>query len=118
MASLSIINTARVQELRDEFGAEDMAFVVESFMDETAEAIAELEEMISPTEDADRCAKFHFIAGSAQTIGADQLAETCKDHEMNDRGFSRDDYAVIRSEFRAARAWFNQEFGLKDSDAA
>ena len=118
MASLRIVDTDRVAELQGEFGADDMAFVVEAFLEETADALAKLSTMLSDGPDDDRARLFHFICGSARTIGAEQLADSCKRHELENSGLTAGDVAALQAEFRAVRGWFQDQYGLADPNAA
>lgn len=74
-----MIDWDRVSELRDEIGEEDLAEVVEMFLDEVAEKLADLKAGINPqalSED------MHFLKSSALNIGFATLAEICSQGEV------------------------------------
>jgi len=86
----------RVNELRDEVGAEDFSEVVDIFMEEVEEVMDRLRESPDPSEYE---SELHFLKGSALNLGFQALADLCGDGEnaaRNDRAQSVDLPAVIR----------------------
>ena len=107
-----MINQARLQELADDFGAEDLAELIESFLEEAAEAVEELGTMISDEYTATRSAQFHFIKGCAVNVGATELGEVCEKLEHRHAGFTQAEYAALKNQFHEIQAYFS-EGGLK-----
>ena len=107
-----MIDQARLQELVNDFGAEDFDDLIESFLEEAAEAVATFEAMISEDVSDERSAQFHFLRGCALNIGAVDLAELCHAFEGRDAGFSGADYRSLLSQFQAVQAYF-ADGGLK-----
>ena len=107
-----MIDQARLQELVNDFGAEDFDELIESFLDEAAEAVSNLEAMVSDEASHERSAQFHFLKGCALNIGAVDLAELCQNFEGKGGGFTGAEYQNLLSEFRAVQAYF-ADGGLK-----
>lgn len=74
-----MIDWDRVAELRDEIGEEDLAEVVEMFLDEVAEKLADLKAGVIPQSIAE---DMHFLKSSALNIGFATLAGLCSDAEV------------------------------------
>jgi histidine phosphotransfer protein HptB len=72
----------RVNELRDEVGAEDFLEVVEIFLEEVEEVIVRLRNAPNP---ADLEADLHFLKGSALNLGFQTLGNLCGDGEKDAR---------------------------------
>lgn len=108
-----MIDPARLQELIEDFGAEDLAELIESFLEEAAEAVAELEATISDEFSEDRAAKFHFLKGCALNVGAVAFSEKLQTLEYREDGFTAAEYQSLRSEFQAVRDHL-LNVGLKD----
>jgi len=74
-----MINWARINELRDEIGAEDFGEVVELFLGEVEERLDTLsaEKPALDTKD-----DMHFLKGSALNLGFVHLAALCSDYEQ------------------------------------
>ena len=70
-----MINWNRVEELRDEVGAEDFEEIIELFLEEVDEVI----ELLRGGDGLDDLeAHMHFLKGSALNIGFSQFAELCQ----------------------------------------
>ena len=70
-----MIRWERVNELREEVGTEDFKEVVELFLEEVEEVIERLR--LSP--DASRFEEdFHFLKGSALSLGFEALGDLCQ----------------------------------------
>lgn len=73
-----MIDWARLDELRSEIGAEDLAEVAASFLEEADEVVARLGKTRSPPELA---AQLHFLKGSALNLGLRDFATLCQEGE-------------------------------------
>jgi len=102
---------ARLRELEADFGADDLAFVIEAFLEEAADAVAGLAPTVSDGPDPARAAQLHFLVGSAGNVGATGLADLCRAHELTDGGFGADDYRAIVAAFEDARGWLSERTG-------
>ena len=107
-----MIDQTRLQELVDDFGAEDLDDLIESFLEEAAESVMNLEAMVSDEVCDERSAQFHFLKGCALNIGAVDLADLCQSFEGRDGGFSGAEYQSLLSRFQAVQAYF-ADGGLK-----
>lgn len=108
-----MIDWDRVNELRDEIGADDFAEVVEIFLEEVEEEMAKL------TDDADQKdieSTLHFLKGSALNLGFSHFSELCQVSEIAARGSDPVDIAALRSSYAASKAEFLE--ALEASDAA
>lgn len=107
-----MIDEKRLQELVDDFGAEDLADLIESFLEEASEAVADVEGLVSDEFSQQRSEQFHFLKGCALNVGATQLAKTCEELEYRQAGFSHAEYQSLRGQFNAVQIYF-AEGGLK-----
>jgi HPt (histidine-containing phosphotransfer) domain-containing protein len=100
-----MIDWNRVTQLRDEIGAEDFDEVVEIFLEEVEEEIAELRANPAP-ETLE--AKLHFLKGSALNLGFDDFSKLCKDGEVSAaRGDASDiDLAHIVETYTSSKTEF------------
>ncbi|WP_103762612.1 MULTISPECIES: Hpt domain-containing protein [Roseovarius] len=100
-----MIDWNRVTQLRDEIGAEDFDEVVEIFLEEVEEEIAELRTNPAP-ETLE--AKLHFLKGSALNLGFDDFSRLCKDVELTAaRGDASDiDLANIVETYTSSKTKF------------
>ena len=70
-----MINWKRVEELRDEVGADDFEEIVQLFLEEVEEVI----ELLRGGDGLDDLeAHMHFLKGSALNIGFSQFADLCQ----------------------------------------
>ena len=73
-----MINWPRVNELREEVGAEDFDEVVDLFLEEVEEVIQRLRQ----TPDRDQLEQdLHFLKGSALSLGFANFSGLCQDGE-------------------------------------
>lgn len=73
-----MIHWSRVNELRDEVGAEDFGEVVELFLEEVEEVIARL----GPGSDSAQLEQdLHFLKGSALSLGFSAFSALCQEGE-------------------------------------
>ena len=70
-----MIDWDRVNELRDEVGAEDFSEVIEMFMEEVEETMVR---MISVPNPATLEEDMHFLKGSALNLGFKHLSALCQ----------------------------------------
>jgi len=112
MNSQMTLDETRLAELEDDFGVEDLACVVEAFLEEAAEAVASLEAMVSDSPDQARTAQFHFLVGSARNLGATGLADLCGVHELADSGFDAEAFGAVKIAFAEARRGLEGRVGL------
>ncbi|WP_170335755.1 Hpt domain-containing protein [Ruegeria arenilitoris] len=107
-----MIHWPRVNQLRDEVGADEFDEVVQIFMDEVQEVISKLREDTSRTEIEQN---LHFLKGSALSLGFDRFSKLCQDGERKAAAGEGSDVnlAEIYSEFDRSRSVF--EAGLADN---
>lgn len=73
-----MINTARIQELKDEVGEDDLIEVIELFCEEVEDVLG----ILDTTARADVPAQLHFLKGSALNIGLDGVSDLCRTEEI------------------------------------
>jgi HPt (histidine-containing phosphotransfer) domain-containing protein len=98
---VAVINWERVDELRDEIGADGFVEVVALFLDEADEAVARLDGGTA----AGLAADLHFLKGAALNLGLSRLADLC---QQGERAAARGeggtvDVAVVRQTYALAR---------------
>ena len=103
-----MIDLDRLKELEDDFGAEDMGELIESFIEETQEALDAVGGMVSGVPNSTRRDQFHLLKGCALSIGASAFARSCESYERADGPFSQQEYDTLCAEFRDVREWFEQ----------
>ncbi len=110
-----MIDWNRVTQLRDEIGPEDFDEVVEIFLEEVEEEIAELRANPAP-ETLE--AKLHFLKGSALNLGFDDFSKLCMDGELTAaRGDASDiDLTHIVETFTSSKTKFLGELPHLTSD--
>jgi len=106
-----MIDWERVNELREEVGAEDFGEVVDIFLEEVDEVIDRLRLSLNPSSyESD----MHFLKGSALNLGFAALAALCSDGEREAATGSAkgvDIGAVIQS-YTASKAEFLSHLGI------
>lgn len=73
-----MIDWKRVQELRDEIGADGFGEVADMFLDEADQAVAAL---VSGVPAGEIEGQLHFLKGSALNLGLSDLAAVCHEGE-------------------------------------
>ncbi|MFD1160251.1 Hpt domain-containing protein [Roseovarius aestuarii] len=73
-----MIDWNRIAELRDEIGADDFGEVVEIFLEEVDDKIAELRDL---TDKSDLESVMHFLKGSALNLGFSAFSDLCQQGE-------------------------------------
>lgn len=96
-----MIDRARLNELRNEIGAEDLSEVAAIFLDETDEAMALLLQL---PPDA-LSAQLHFLKGSALNMGLRLFAELCHQAEAQATTL---DLGRLSAAYAASKAVFLQ----------
>lgn len=102
----SLINWDKVNELRDEVGAEDFDEVVELFLDEVEETIGQLGAAGRSVEH-----DLHFLKGSALNLGFVQFSELCRDGEAAAAAGDADsvDLQAVTSSYEVSKGTFLAE---------
>lgn len=78
-----MIHWARVNELREEIGAEDFDEVVDLFLEEVENVIGRLRQNVDLSQlEQD----LHFLKGSALSLGFSAFSELCQDGERRSAG--------------------------------
>ena len=95
----------RVNELREEVGAEDFLEVVEIFLEEVDEAVGRLK--AGPEADTLE-SELHFLKGSALNLGFAKMGELCSHGEMlaREQGPEAVDLAELVSVYERSRSEF------------
>lgn len=98
-----MIDWNKVNELRDEVGAEDFGEVVELFLSEVEERLSQLGEPGRSLEH-----DLHFLKGSAMNLGFSEFSKICAAGETAAAQGNDDDIQVpqVRATYRASRAEF------------
>ncbi len=84
-----MIDWQRVQELRQEIGAQEFREVVDMFLEESDEVIAGLRK-VPGADDLEE--KLHFLKGSALNLGFREVAEMCRQGERLAAGGKAGDF--------------------------
>ena len=97
-----MIDWKRVEELRDEIGADGFAEVADMFLDEAEEAVAAL---LAGLPDDKVEGQLHFLKGSALNLGLSDLAKICHDGERRAAlGHGGVDATQVAAVYRTSRA--------------
>ena len=99
-----MIDTTRLAELREDFGSDGLAELIEIFTKEAAQAIDALAPFCEQGPSQERREQFHFLKGCAVNVGASDLGATCARFETSDDGFSCNDFARLNDQFNAVRS--------------
>lgn len=94
-----MIDQGRLQELVDDFGAEEVPELLALFVAETWEALDQLETMISDSPDQARMDQLHFLKGCARNLGANDFAARCEVLEKSNGPFDAQTYQELRAVF-------------------
>jgi len=78
-----MIDWKRVEELRDEIGADGFVEVADMFLDEAEDAVRALLSGLPPSEIE---GQLHFLKGSALNLGLSDLAAICQEGERKAAG--------------------------------
>jgi HPt (histidine-containing phosphotransfer) domain-containing protein len=96
-----MIDWRRVEELRDEIGADGFVEIADMFLEEAEGAVSEL---LAGLPDDKVEGKLHFLKGSALNLGLTDLAAICSDGERRAAaGQGGVDAAQVAEVYRASR---------------
>lgn len=96
-----MIDQARLDELAQDFGEEDLGGIIEVFLNETWDAINEMQSRLETWSAQERSDHFHFLKGCALNIGATQFGARCEVWERVAEPFKPEDYSQLRADFQA-----------------
>ncbi len=102
-----MIDWTRVDDLRAEIGADDLAEVVALFLQECDETVLPIAE-----DDRIGAETLHFLKGSALNLGFSALARACADGEAACHAGRPPAAAPILAVYRQTRAAFAARMGL------
>ena len=102
-----MIDQARLQELEDDFGAEDLGELIEVFLAETWEGLDTLASLIQDCDPTALREQLHFLKGCALNVGASAFAERCHRHEKSEQPVTAADLQGLRTEFQSVCDWFS-----------
>ncbi len=96
-----MINEARIRELTEEVGEDDLVEVIELFCEEVEEVLNALD----ATTAAEMPSRLHFLKGSALNLGLDYVSELCRIEEtkLKTDPASQADIAAIRSAYATSK---------------
>ena len=98
-----MINWDRVNELRDEIGADDFAEVVEIFLEEVEEEITKLAGDADPQSLE---STLHFLKGSALNLGFSHFSELCQAGELAAQSAAPVDTDALKAIYAASKTEF------------
>lgn len=103
-----MIDWERVEELRDEIGAEDFGEVVDLFLDEVEEVIERLRE---GPDMANLEADLHFLKGGALNLGFRTFSQLCQAGEAAAAAGKAEtvDISAILNAFEESKGVFEQK---------
>jgi HPt (histidine-containing phosphotransfer) domain-containing protein len=96
-----MIDWRRVEELREEIGADGFVEVADMFLDEAEGAVRALLAGLPPAEVE---AQLHFLKGSALNLGLSDLAAICQEGERRVSSGQTVDMAQVAAIWQASRA--------------
>ncbi|MEM9140301.1 MAG: Hpt domain-containing protein [Pseudomonadota bacterium] len=99
--ALPLIDDARIKELEADFGADDLAEIIEAFLEEASEAVDSLGAVLGDGPNQSRVELFHFLSGAARNLGATRFAALCRQLENENPDFGDADYMAFRAEYQA-----------------
>ena len=96
-----MIDQARLDELAQDFGEDDLGEIIEVFLSETWEAIDDMQARLESWSAQESSDHFHFLKGCALNIGATEFGERCEIWENGSEPFRPQDYPGLRAAFQA-----------------
>lgn len=96
-----MIDWKRVEELREEIGADGFVEVADMFLDEAEGAVRALVSGLPPEEVE---GQLHFLKGSALNLGLSELAAICQDGERRAAARQPVDMSQVAAIWQASRA--------------
>lgn len=106
-----IIDEDWLQSLEEDFGADGLGMVVDTYLEESLEVVDALGQVLSDGPSDQRVEHFHFLSGAAQNVGARRFGDLCRRLELENSGFTAEDYAAFRAEYQMARDFFITRYG-------
>jgi len=103
MTVSGFMNLDRLSELERVLDANDLARLIDAYLDDAARVVTEIGEMQFSRADPDRDEKLHYLTGASLNVGAVGFARLCRDLERAGAGFGPADYQNFCAEFR--RVW-------------
>lgn len=105
-----MIDQARLRELEEDFGAEDLAEIVDAFLEEALEAVEAMQNM-DPENDGEGIARhLHFLKGCARNVGAVALGDYCEALEAQPGTAASSEVTTkLTLDLDAIRMWFRSE---------
>lgn len=104
------IDEHRLRDLEADFGADGLEIVVEAYLEESAEIVDSLGDLLSAEPDQRRVEHFHFLCGAAHNVGARRFGDLCRHFEQRNGEFTDDHYAKFRAEYQAVKDYFIARF--------
>jgi histidine phosphotransfer protein HptB len=113
----AMIDWKRVEELKDEIGADGFAEVTDMFLDEAEGAVKALLRGI-PVDEVE--GQLHFLKGSALNLGLSELAAICQDGERQAAAGDGAlvDVSLVASVYDASRASLLNGLAVVEAGAA
>ncbi|PWE30041.1 histidine kinase [Maritimibacter sp. 55A14] len=105
-----MIDWQRVDELRNDVGAEDFAEVIEIFLEEVEAVMSDIRPGAAPDRLGEQ---LHFLKGSALNLGFRGFAELCAEDERRAAAGGAVDLAGIEQIYDASRAAFLSGTGAR-----
>ncbi len=102
-----MIDQTRLRELEEDFGTDDLAEIVDAFLEEAIEAVDAMRGL-DPATDADGIARhLHFLKGCARNVGATALGDRCEALESREAdAVSPEVITTLIADLDAIRMWF------------
>jgi HPt (histidine-containing phosphotransfer) domain-containing protein len=97
----AVIDWKRVEELREEIGADGFVEVADMFLDEAAGAVRAL---LTGLPAGEVEGQLHFLKGSALNLGLADLAAICQEGERKVSGGQMFDMAQVEAVWQTSRA--------------
>jgi HPt (histidine-containing phosphotransfer) domain-containing protein len=104
---LGMIDQKRLRELEEDFGVDDLAEIIDAFLEEAFESVDELRELDPETEREGIARRLHFLKGCARNIGAMALGDQCETLEARPAdAVSPEVITKLTADLDAIRMWF------------
>jgi len=105
-----MIDQSRLKELEEDFGAEELAEIVDAFIDEAKETLDELRSLGTGSDPNAVARHLHFLKGCARNVGATELGNMCEalEAESGDNVPS-EIVEKIAADLDSVRNWFQAE---------
>ena len=107
----------KVAMLLSIFGQDDLALVLDAFLDEAEQVVIGLAKLTSDNQDRVRDHQLDYLARAAANMGASGLAEICRSYERSS-AFEDADFRAVRAAFRQTCDSFTLRVQALQTDAA